>query len=58
LWPGGDHGPGTQRTSLTDKCHDVTVFPEIDSLPDLLGNGILLDISDPVHLHDWTKSPI
>jgi len=29
LWPGGDHGPGTQKTSLTDRCHDITVFPEI-----------------------------
>ena len=50
LWPGGDHGPGTQRTSLTDKCHDVTVFPEIGLAAGACsGNGILLDISDPVH---------
>ncbi len=50
LWPGGDHGPGTQRTSLTDRCHDVTVFPEIGLAAGACsGNGILLDISDPVH---------
>jgi hypothetical protein len=50
LWPGGDHGPGTQKTSLTDRCHDVTVFPEIGLAAGACsGNGILLDISDPVH---------
>ncbi len=27
LWPGGDHGPGTQRTSTTNQCHDITVYP-------------------------------
>jgi hypothetical protein len=50
LWPGGDHGPGTQKTSLTDRCHDITVFPEIGLAAGACsGNGILLDISDPVH---------
>jgi hypothetical protein len=29
LWPGGDHGPGTQKTSVTNQCHDITVFPEV-----------------------------
>ena len=29
LWPGGDHGPGTQTTRLTSQCHDITVFPEM-----------------------------
>src|SRR5688500_12619589 len=29
LWTGGDHGPGTQRTSTTNQCHDITVFPEV-----------------------------
>jgi hypothetical protein len=49
LWPGGDHGPGTQRTSLTNQCHDITVFPEIGlAAGACAGNGILLDISDPV----------
>lgn len=50
LWPGGDHGPGTQKTSLTDRCHDITVFPELGLAAGACsGNGILLDISDPVH---------
>ena len=26
---GGDHGPGTQRTSTTNQCHDITVYPEV-----------------------------
>ena len=29
LWAGGDHGPGTQKTSETNQCHDITVFPEV-----------------------------
>jgi hypothetical protein len=50
LWPGGDHGPGTQKTSLTNQCHDITVFPEVGlAAGACAGNGILLDISDPVH---------
>jgi hypothetical protein len=50
LWPGGTHGEGTQRTSTTNQCHDVTVFPEIGLAAGACsGNGILLDISDPVH---------
>jgi hypothetical protein len=50
LWPGGTHGPGTQTTSLTNRCHDVTVFPEVGLAAGACsGNGLLLDISDPVH---------
>ena len=50
LWQGGDHGPGTQKTSATNRCHDITVFPEIGLAAGACsGNGILLDISDPVH---------
>jgi hypothetical protein len=50
LWQGGDHGPGTQTTSETSRCHDITVFPEIGLAAGACsGNGILLDISDPVH---------
>jgi hypothetical protein len=49
LWQGGNHGPGTQSTSLTNRCHDITVFPEIGLAAGACsGNGILLDISDPV----------
>ncbi|MGB2713861.1 MAG: hypothetical protein WBC51_06755 [Vicinamibacterales bacterium] len=50
LWPGGTHGPGTQRSSGTNRCHDITVFPEIGLAAGACsGNGILLDISDPVN---------
>lgn len=50
LWPGGDHGPGTQRTRTTDHCHDITVFPALGlAAGACAGNGILLDISDPVN---------
>jgi hypothetical protein len=49
LWRGGDHGPGTQRTSETNQCHDITVFPEVGLAAGACsGNGILLDISNPV----------
>ncbi|MBA3638694.1 MAG: hypothetical protein H0W53_05330 [Acidobacteria bacterium] len=45
----GDHGPGTQTTSETNQCHDITVFPEVGLAAGACsGNGILLDISDPV----------
>jgi hypothetical protein len=50
LWPGGNHGTGTQVTRLTNECHDITVFPEIGLAAGACsGNGILLDISDPVN---------
>ncbi len=50
LWKGGDHGPGTQASRMTRQCHDLTVFPEIGlAAGACAGNGLLLDISDPVH---------
>jgi hypothetical protein len=50
LWQGGDHGPGTQRTSTTNQCHDITVYPEMGLAAGACsGNGLLLDISDPVN---------
>ena len=50
LWRGGDHGPGTQRTSETSRCHDLTAYPEIGLAAGACsGNGILFDISDPVN---------
>lgn len=49
LWRGGDHGDGTQDTSRTDQCHDITVFPSKKIAAGACsGNGILLDISDPM----------
>ena len=50
LWQGGDHGPGTQTTRQTSQCHDITVYPEIGLAAGACsGNGILLDISDPIN---------
>ncbi len=50
LWGGGDHGPGTQRTSATNRCHDITAYPAIGlAAGACAGNGILIDISDPVN---------
>jgi hypothetical protein len=50
LWKGGNHGEGTQTTSSTDKCHDITVYSAIGLAAGACsGNGILLDIKDPVH---------
>jgi uncharacterized protein (DUF305 family) len=50
LWKGGDHGDGTQRTSRTDHCHDITVFPSKNIAAGACsGNGILFDISDPLN---------
>jgi hypothetical protein len=50
LWQGGNHGPGTQVSRITRSCHDITVFPDIGLAAGACGgNGILLDIADPVH---------
>ncbi|GGI06839.1 LVIVD repeat-containing protein [Egicoccus halophilus] len=48
LWPGGNHGEGTQSTAATDACHDITAYPEIGLAAGACeGNGLLIDISDP-----------
>jgi hypothetical protein len=40
----------TQPSRVTNQCHDITVFPEIGLAAGACsGNGILLDIRDPVH---------
>jgi hypothetical protein len=50
LWPGGNHGPDTQSTSATDACHDITAYPAVGLAAGACeGNGILIDISDPVN---------
>lgn len=50
LWKGGNHGEGTQTTSMTRGCHDITVYSAIGLAAGACsGNGILLDISDPVN---------
>jgi hypothetical protein len=46
----GEAAPGQQTTSETNQCHDITVFPSVGLAAGACsGNGILLDISDPVH---------
>ena len=46
----GNHGEGTQTTAATDKCHDITVYSAIGLAAGACsGNGILLDISNPVN---------
>ncbi len=48
LWPGGAHGEDTQRSAVTNQCHDITAYPEVGlAAGACAGNGILLDISDP-----------
>ena len=50
LWKGGDHGDGTQDTSRTDQCHDITVFPALKLAAGACsGNGIIFDIADPLN---------
>ena len=50
LWKGGSHGPGTQSTTQTNMCHDITVYSALNIAAGACsGNGILLDISDPAN---------
>jgi hypothetical protein len=50
LWPGGTHGQGTQTTSQTNQCHDITAYPQIGLAAGACsGNGILLDIRNPAN---------
>ncbi|MFJ2032373.1 LVIVD repeat-containing protein [Streptosporangium sp. NPDC087985] len=54
LFPDGGH-PGNSlpypyRQSATTGCHDITAYPERDiAAGACMGNGILMDISDPVN---------
>ena len=50
LWMGGAHGEGTQTTSQTNQCHDITAYPAIGLAAGACsGNGIVLDIRDPAN---------
>jgi hypothetical protein len=50
LWKGGNHGDGTQTTSSTRGCHDITAYSWLGIAGGACsGNGILLDIKDPAH---------
>ena len=48
---GGTHGmKGPEKPKDTNQCHDITVYPAIGLAAGACsGNGILLDIKDPVH---------
>jgi len=48
---GGTHGKkGAERPKDTDQCHDITVYSAIGLAAGACsGNGIVLDIQDPVH---------
>jgi hypothetical protein len=47
---GGSHGKGNQKPADTDQCHDITVYSAIGLAAGACsGNGILLDIKDPIH---------
>ena len=48
---GGTHGKkGAEKPEDTDQCHDITVYSAMGLAAGACsGNGILLDIKDPVH---------
>ena len=47
---GGSHGKGEEKPEDTNQCHDITVYSAISLAAGACsGNGILLDIKDPVH---------
>ena len=47
---GGSHGKGNEKPQDTDQCHDITAYSAIGLAAGACeGNGILLDIKDPVH---------
>jgi len=51
LTNGGTHGKkGAEKPKETDQCHDITVYSAIGLAAGACsGNGIVLDIKDPVH---------
>ncbi|HXG95347.1 MAG TPA: hypothetical protein VNN73_23635 [Blastocatellia bacterium] len=51
LSSGGTHGKdGMEKPTDTNQCHDITVYSAIGLAAGACsGNGILLDITDPVH---------
>lgn len=47
---GGSHGKGEEKPRDTNQCHDITVYSAIGMAAGACsGNGILLDIKDPVN---------
>lgn len=47
---GGSHDKGAEKPKDTNQCHDITVYSALGLAAGACsGNGILLDIKDPVH---------
>src|SRR5215831_13037076 len=47
---GGTHGKDGEKITDSDQCHDITVYSSIGLAAGACsGNGIVLDIKDPVH---------
>ena len=47
---GGTHGKSNNKPADTDQCHDITVYSAMGLAAGACsGNGILLDIKDPIH---------
>ena len=47
---GGSHDAGAEKPKDTNQCHDITVYSAVGLAAGACsGNGILLDIKDPVH---------
>jgi len=47
---GGTHDKGEEKPADTNQCHDITVYSALGLAAGACsGNGILLDIKDPVH---------
>jgi hypothetical protein len=47
---GASHGKGGEKPADTNQCHDITVYSAIGLAAGACsGNGIVLDIKDPVH---------
>ena len=50
LTNGGSHGKDAEKPRPTDQCHDITVYSALGLAAGACeGNGILLDIKDPVN---------
>ena len=47
---GGSHDKGAEKPADTNQCHDITVYSAVGLAAGACsGNGLLLDIKDPVH---------
>ena len=57
LFPDGGN-PGANGSSTTSGCHDITAYPSKDiAAGACMGDGILMDISDPVNPWSLDRGP-